>query len=240
LKLTFLGTRGEIEKRTRRHRRHSSLLVAYGGRKVMVDCGVDWLGALDRQAPNAIVVTHAHPDHAGGLTKGAPCPVYATGETWRVIGRYGIDDRRRIQPRRPLSIHRIALEAFPLEHSLRAPAVGFRITAGRRCIFYAPDVVAIRDAEEALADVDLFVGDGASITRGIVRRRDGARIGHASIRTQLDWCAAAGVERAIFTHCGSEIVTGDEEAVAAKVEALGRERRVRAEIAHDGLVVLLR
>ncbi len=49
MKLTFLGTRGEIEART-----------------------------LERQRPAAIVVIHAHPDHAWGLRDGAPCPVWAT------------------------------------------------------------------------------------------------------------------------------------------------------------------
>jgi glyoxylase-like metal-dependent hydrolase (beta-lactamase superfamily II) len=37
----------------------------------MIDCGADWLGEVDRVAPDVIVLTHAHPDHAGGLRKGA-------------------------------------------------------------------------------------------------------------------------------------------------------------------------
>jgi ribonuclease BN (tRNA processing enzyme) len=64
MKLTFLGTRGKIEARTRRHRMHSSLLVSYRGAKVMIDCGLDWLGKIERPHPNSIVLTHAHPDHA--------------------------------------------------------------------------------------------------------------------------------------------------------------------------------
>jgi len=41
--LTFLGTRGEIEARTRRHRMHTSLLVSHRGARVMIDCGlVGW------------------------------------------------------------------------------------------------------------------------------------------------------------------------------------------------------
>ena len=63
MKLTFLGTRGEIEVRTRRHRMHSSLLISYGGSDVMIDCGLDWLGKVHRLSPAAIVLTHAHPDH---------------------------------------------------------------------------------------------------------------------------------------------------------------------------------
>ena len=84
MKLTFLGTRGEIEARTRRHNMHSSLMVSYRGKKVMVDCGADWLGRLGELKPKAVVVTHAHPDHAWGLKEGAPCPVYATKEAWRL------------------------------------------------------------------------------------------------------------------------------------------------------------
>jgi hypothetical protein len=46
MKLTFLGTRGEIDIRTARHRRHSTLFVTQGRTRVMIDCGLDWLEAL--------------------------------------------------------------------------------------------------------------------------------------------------------------------------------------------------
>ena len=32
----------------------------------MIDCGADWLKRLPCVAPTAIVITHAHPDHAFG------------------------------------------------------------------------------------------------------------------------------------------------------------------------------
>ena len=69
MKLTFLGTRGEAEARTRRHRMHSSLLLSYRRAKVMIDCGLDWLRKFERLHPDAIVLTHAHPDHARGLPR---------------------------------------------------------------------------------------------------------------------------------------------------------------------------
>ncbi|MEX2103399.1 MAG: hypothetical protein WD805_05500 [Gaiellaceae bacterium] len=64
-------------------------------------------------------------------------------------------------------------------------------------------------------------------------------IGHASIRTQLDWCAEGGVREALFTHCGSQIVKGDEQAIAKRVHDLGRAVGVRAGVASDGLEVSL-
>jgi glyoxylase-like metal-dependent hydrolase (beta-lactamase superfamily II) len=36
----------------------------------MVDCGADWLNAINSVSPTAIVLTHAHSDHAFGLAKG--------------------------------------------------------------------------------------------------------------------------------------------------------------------------
>ena len=52
MKLTFLGTRGEIEARTRRHRMHSSLMISHGGADVMIDCGRFVLGEELRRFSN--------------------------------------------------------------------------------------------------------------------------------------------------------------------------------------------
>ena len=41
MKLIFLGTRGYIKAGTKRHYRHTSLMVSYYGKQVMIDCGED-------------------------------------------------------------------------------------------------------------------------------------------------------------------------------------------------------
>jgi phosphoribosyl 1,2-cyclic phosphodiesterase len=234
--LTFLGTRGNIDVRTRRHRRHTSTLVSHRGKRVMIDCGTDWLREVHRLAPDAIVLTHAHPDHVDGLRNGSPCPVYAPAAVWEALASWPIEERHRLAPRAPADIRGIRFEAFSLEHSVIAQAVGYRITAGLKTFFYAPDVLRIRHTMAALRDIDLYVGDGATIDRPIVRieRQKRVSVGHASIATQLDWCARAGVPRVIFTHCGRAIVAGPSD-VEMRISDLGRARHVETTVAEDGL-----
>ena len=239
MKLTFLGTRGEIDARSRRHRMHTSLLVSYRSADVMIDCGLDWLGKLNRVSPSAIVLTHAHPDHAWGLKQGAPCPVYAPEKTWQELRHYPIKDRHVIKERTPTKICGIIFEAFPVEHSILSPAVGYRVNAGHACIFYSPDLIFIHERKAALDGVRVYIGDGATLTRSFIRRRGKALIGHSPVRTQLTWCQKEGVLHAIITHCGSEIVTGDEREISAKLRAIAAERGVKVRIAYDGMKVAL-
>ena len=113
------------------------------------------------------------------------------------------------------------------------------MSAGRACIFYAPDLVFIHERAEALEGVQIYIGDGATVTRSFIRRRGKALIGHAPVRTQLTWCQKEGVYRAIITHCGSEIVTGDERKIFAKLRDIARERGVDVRIAYDGMKLTL-
>jgi phosphoribosyl 1,2-cyclic phosphodiesterase len=235
VKLTFLGTRGEVEARTRRHRIHTSLLVSHRGARVMIDCGLDWLGKLKRVSPSAIVLTHAHPDHAWGLKRGAPCPVYAPEKTWQELQHHPIKEGRLIKERTPTKIYGITFEAFPVEHSILSPAVGYRVSAGHACIFYVPDLIFIHDRAAALKDMQVYIGDGATVTRSFIRRRGKALIGHSPVRTQLTWCEKEGVPKAIITHCGSEIVTGDEHKLSAKLRTMATERGIKVRIAYDGM-----
>ena len=80
----------------------------------------------------------------------------------------------------------------------------------------------------------------ATVIRSMVRQRDNTLIGHTPIRTQLAWCERENVSRAIFTHCGSQIVKGDARKMGAKIRRMGKEHGVEAEIAHDGMEIVIR
>jgi phosphoribosyl 1,2-cyclic phosphodiesterase len=206
----------------------------------MIDCGEDWIAELVSLSPDAVVITHSHPDHAWGLREGAPCPVFATDQSWEQMNDFPIRDRKTLPQRTCVDIAGIGFEAFPVEHSTRSPAVGYRIRTKGVVIFYVPDVVYIPKRAEALKEVQLYIGDGASPTRALVRKPKESLIGHTAIRTQLTWCAKEGVPKAVFTHCGVQIVEGDERRLGAQVRAMARERNVSAVIAHDGMEIVLR
>ena len=131
MKLTFIGTRGNIEARTHQHFNHTALWIGYRRHRVAIDCGADWLNQSLHWDVDAIVVTHGHPDHVDGLKQGAPCMVFATSETWEIIGGYPIDQRSIVRSHCPFRIGEITIEAFGVEHSLRPRS---RVShPGRQC-----------------------------------------------------------------------------------------------------------
>ncbi|MFA6066258.1 MAG: MBL fold metallo-hydrolase [Candidatus Babeliaceae bacterium] len=237
MNITFLGTRGYIKSRTQRHYRHTSTLISHNDHHIMIDCGIDWAEKVCDIKPDAIIITHAHPDHAWGLKHGSPCPVYATQESWHIMQQFEIPQvlRHIITPRTSYTLHNVIIEAFSVVHSIRAPAVGYRITIGTTTIFCVHDIVYIEQRAEALTGVSLYIGDGASLTHPIIRKKDGMLFGHSPISTQLTWCRKEGVPQAIFTHCGTRIVESDAREVNKKLQELAKKRGVQASIAYDGL-----
>lgn len=239
MKITFLGTRGYIDARSKIHYRHTSTLITYEGKRVMIDCGLDWLGKVDQIKPHAIILTHAHPDHAWGLKNGAPCPVYATHASWRTkeLKSFPIEEKVIVRNREKIEICGITFEAFSVEHSLVCPAVGYRITAGENTIFCAHDLISIKQRHAALKNARLFIGDGATIVRPMVRAKGKKIFGHTTIRAQLGWCQKEKVPRAIITHCGTQIVGANTRKIEACIKQLGKERGVNVQVAHDGMCI---
>ena len=112
----------------------NALLVESGGTRVLLDCGfglseidsrLSRLG-LEASSLNAILVTHEHGDHGGGVAKLASSfdiAVYLTRGTLSALGAEGRSIPRRvlIDPYTAFAIDGIEARPFPVPHDAREP-----------------------------------------------------------------------------------------------------------------------
>ena len=220
-KLIFLGTKGEIEESTEEHKYHSSLLVTSGETRMLIDYGLLRKYTLEELEPEVILITHAHPDHYAWLYEEVKTeiPVYLTQETLD-YGRFKTENARVIRPGEEFSVGSFRCIGYRVVHSIRCPAVGFKVKVANMTFTYNPDLVYIPDKEEVLKDVDLYIGDGSSISRNLVRKRGSTLIGHTRITTQINWCKTYRIDSVYFTHLGKETIEREREFTENHPEAV--------------------
>ncbi len=212
MKLTFLGTRGEIEEQARRHKYHSSILIQHDKFKLLIDYGEIHKYSLEKIKPNAILITHAHPDHYIWTKKDVKTriPIYLTKETLN-YGKFQPVNYKLIKPEKKFMINRFKILPYRVLHSIRCPAVGFKIFFNKKSLVYNPDLVDIINKNKILKNTDYYIGDGSCINANLVRRRGNKIFGHARIITQIHWCEKAGITNIIFTHLGKETIRKEKQ-----------------------------
>jgi phosphoribosyl 1,2-cyclic phosphodiesterase len=110
-------------------------VIAAGRTRLLLDCGFSLrettarlavLG-LEPQDITAIVITHEHDDHVGGLgpvARGLQVPVYLTAGTRRALNgsAANLPEMRPISPHERFAIDDIEVRPFPVPHDAREPA----------------------------------------------------------------------------------------------------------------------
>ncbi|GAG97824.1 unnamed protein product, partial [marine sediment metagenome] len=182
-----------------------------------------------------ILITHAHPDHYIWTLEDEDrinIPVYLT----RIVldyGKYKPKDYRIFQTGKKYSLKCLDITAYKVIHSIRCPAVGYKIK-GDKTIIYAPDIVDFEeDKGTVLKDVDLLIADGSSLNINMVRRKEGKLFGHTRVKTIIEWCKKYNIGSLIVTHCGKQIVTMDKKELAGKLEEYAGGK-IDAIVAYDG------
>lgn len=229
MKLKFLGTKGEIEEESPKHKYNSSLLITEKNFKLLIDHGF-LSKKLSKIRPDAILITHGHPDHFVWLKEDEDYQgkIYLTSETEKAAKfkkNFVI-----IKVNHWFKVGPFKIFAYKVAHSLIAPAVGYKIKNSKTLI-YNPDLIVMK-GKNVLKDVDLYIGDGSSVRSNLVRRRDSQLFGHTRMTTQINWCRKFGITKVIFTHLGKEALKiGDK-----KLEKMLAQENMNVKIAYDGMV----
>jgi len=219
-RIQFLGTRGMVEETSRYHSYYSCVkFIADDGKEFIIDVGETWKEFIDNIIPTnvPVIISHAHPDHLFGL------------EECKRNLRVAISNQSlKSKYFKKEKYENINFELFeyekgyfvfsgrkfytvPIMHSILAPnqILVFSFCGKRIC--YASDIFHIKKRDRKILDkVDVYIGDGASLTKDIVRwRKEGDKGpfgGHASVRKQLTWCKEHGIPIVVFMHHGSESI----------------------------------
>lgn len=246
--LEFPGTRGEIEEESSKHRYHSSLIIKERNTYILIDFGEKYAPSLkDRIGDfDALLITHAHPDHYIWTLreeKEIKIPVCLTEVTLNYSQNKPLN-YRIVNPGESFKIKDLNITAYNVIHSLRCPAVCYRVE-GSKVLVYSPDIVDVDDSEgksngkkKVFEGVDILIADGSSLDVNMVRRRDNKLFGHARIKTIAGWCKKYGIRDLIITHCGKQLVTLDEKELESKLTQYS-EGKVDIKIAYDGYSYLL-
>ena len=222
------------------------LALRGGAATILVDCGASSLIALKRFGvpPGdiaAVVLSHLHGDHFGGLpflildgqftrratplvVAGPPgvrerveraMEVLFPGAT-RVERRFAVD-YVELAERVPTPLVAAQVTAFAVEHPSGAPAFALRLDYGGRRVTYSGDTEWTDTLLEAARDADCFVCEAYTFDRKLRFHLDYATVRAAAPRF--------GARRIVLTHMGPSM--------------LARRAEAEFECASDGLVLSL-
>jgi phosphoribosyl 1,2-cyclic phosphate phosphodiesterase len=219
--IPMIGCRCEVcrsaDPRDKRNR--PSVVISYGGRRVLVDtspelrlqCVTHGVESID-----ALVYTHGHADHVMGLDdvrrfnaiRGGPLDVWADDRTFSTVSTcfgYAFREpdpatklfrphliRHPIRPPNPFEVAGVRWTPIPLMHG-DLPVLGFRV--GR--LAYCTDVSEIpTDSWDLLRGLDVLVLDALQHRKHTT---------HFSLAEAIEAAGRIGAKQTLFTHIAHQL-----------------------------------
>jgi ribonuclease BN (tRNA processing enzyme) len=245
VKLTVIGSGDAFNSGGRLQ---SAFLLETAGEQILIDCGVTTLVGLERQHISldqipAIVISHLHGDHFGGLVwclmhaalvtrRTRPLDIYgppglqARVEAALDVMYHGIRPKlaqlvvryHEVHAKRPFSVGAVSVTALEVDHPSGAPSFGFRFSALGKTFAYSGD----SQWTEALVDI----GKDADLYLIECYKFSGTPIYHLSWETIKKNIERFGAKRLLLTHMSNEMIA-----------RRGEVKDVRVGFAEDGEVV---
>ncbi|MBN9488036.1 MAG: MBL fold metallo-hydrolase [Alphaproteobacteria bacterium] len=224
---------------------NTCFLVRDGRGGFLIDCGASSMIALrkfgvDPNGVRAIVISHLHGDHFGGLPffildaqlvsrRTAPLVIagppglhhrletametFFPGST-RVERRFALDIRE-MQPRETHGIEGIEVTPYLMRHPCGAPPFALRIEVDGKVLCYSGDTEWVDALAEAARGADLFIAEAYFADKAIKF--------HLDYATLVAHLPEIGAKRVIVTHMSPDM--------------LSRHATLGGEAAEDGMVV---
>ena len=223
--------------------------------KVLIDASPDIYQQFIKFGINnieAILLTHAHPDHILGfhdlskLPGAKKIPLYCSLESKKILNRNFIMAKfeyRIFKSQDKFKIGNLEVESFPVEHSKMAPTVGLRISSKFKVqssklkmqspkskikspmFVYIPDMETIcKKSERYLKNADVLVLDGST--------KHKIAFAHMSIPEEIKMVWRLKAKKIYFTHIGHK--TGTHKELTKFIQGLGGKR---FEVGYDGMEI---
>ncbi len=197
--------------------------------RVLLDCGASSLIAMRRCGVDpawidAILLTHLHGDHFGGLPffileaqlvskrtrplviagpPGTQARVQAAQEVLfadssRVQQKFRIEFVE-IKERTPLAVAGLRVTAYPAAHASGAPSYALRIESGGKTLVYSGDTDWADALAEAARGADLFICEAYFFEKRTKY--------HMNYRTLMEHRAALECRRIVLTHMSADLLS---------------------------------
>jgi ribonuclease BN (tRNA processing enzyme) len=228
MKITILGTRGEIEESAPYHSKKSGVLL---NNTILLDCGDARFLAYK---PAYILITHLHPDHAYFARHhekpNIDIPIYAP-EKYNKLNVHITN--------KPFKIDDYKITPIPTIHSLKVKSNAYLIEHKRKKVLYTGDMIWIeKKYHHAIENVDLVITEASFIRKGglIRRKEDKDNIyGHTGVPNLINFFKKF-TDTILFIHFGAWFYKDIKQA-RKNFAKLARDNQIAIIVGYDGLEI---